>query len=275
MIKKHFFKISAVMIVAVVILGVVSIIPASAQKPEKEPIDKVVFIHYPKKFENRPDITGVKPDDNKGKPSITTSCPNPNTCRDYKYSGIHWPAMPVHYVIDSTNKDGINPTDIQVAVEKGFGSWTAAEPLAIFIDDNPGSTITGDPTISRDYTNSVLFRNISAKYPSALAVTFVWYYRFSKSIVEADTIFNEGFNWSYTDPLVVPLNGPYGDYGNTGFSTYDIGNIITHEQGHWLMLNDLYNSRDTELTMYGYGAPGEIKKASLGLGDELGIQKIY
>ncbi|MBI3638168.1 hypothetical protein HY227_00285 [Candidatus Wolfebacteria bacterium] len=275
MIKKHFLKISAVMVIAVMMLGVVSMIPVSAQKPEKEPVDKVVFIHYPKKFENRPDITGVRLENANGKPNKTINCPDPNTCSDYKYSGIRWATMPVHYVIDATNKNGISASSVKTAIEKGFSSWSAVDPTATFIDDNSNAAILGDPTTSRDNLNSALFRDMSAKYPNALAVTFVWYARFTKRIVETDTVFNEGFNWSYTDPSTVLLNGLYGDYGSTGLSTYDIGNIAIHEQGHWLMLNDLYNSRDTELTMYGYGAPAEMKKISLGLGDKLGILKIY
>lgn len=30
-----------------------------------------------------------------------------------------------------------------------------------------------------------------------------------------------------------------------------------------------------DLTMYGYSVPGETKKISLGLGDRLGIEKLY
>ncbi|MFH0805078.1 MAG: matrixin family metalloprotease, partial [Patescibacteria group bacterium] len=77
----------------------------------------------------------------------------------------------------------------------------------------------------------------------------------------ADTIFNNasGFSWSTT--------------GQSG--AYDLQNIGTHEFGHWLQLGDLYTARDRELTMYGYGATSETKKRDLGLGDTLGVQKIY
>jgi len=50
---------------------------------------------------------------------------------------------------------------------------------------------------------------------------------------------------------------------------------MTHEAGHWLMLGDLYNSTDSELTMYGYGSTRELKKDTLGYGDELGVEYIY
>ncbi len=50
---------------------------------------------------------------------------------------------------------------------------------------------------------------------------------------------------------------------------------MTHEAGHWLMLSDLYNGRDSLLTMYGYGDYGELYKDTLAYGDELGVEKIY
>ena len=255
-------------LILALVFGFLAMAPVSASK-DKEPIDKKVFIHYPKGFENRPDVLEQL---KHAKPGI--NCPNPNTCPDYKYSGIHWTSMPVNYVIDPVNNGGVNSSDIKTAMETGFSAWNSAEPNAFF--SNTGfDSITGNPALSMDEKNSFLFRDISAQYPNALAVTFVWYYRFNKQIVEADTVFNDAYSWSYTDPATVPMTGNYGDYANTGSSTYDVGNIATHEQGHWLMLNDLYNNRDSELTMYGYGAPGELKKISLGLGDKLGIRKIY
>jgi hypothetical protein len=71
--------------------------------------------------------------------------------------------------------------------------------------------------------------------------------------------------------------GRYSD--PTGFSvdpgSYDVRDIMTHEAGHWILLNDLYNGKDSLLTMYGYGDYGEISKDTLGFGDELGIEKAY
>ena len=260
-------------LIIALIFGFLAIAPASASK-NREPVDRVVFIHYPKGFENRPDVLNQLGQERRGaKPEI--NCPDPNTCRDYKYSGIHWASMPVNYVIDPRNGDSVAESDIKAAIETGFGAWNSAELNAVFSGATSFDTITGNPASNMDEKNSFLFRDISAQYPNALAVTFVWYYRFSKTIAEADTVFNDAYSWSYTDPATVPMTGNYGDYANTGLSSYDVGNIATHEQGHWLMLNDLYNNRDSELTMYGYGAAREMKKISLGLGDKLGIRKIY
>ncbi|MFC1909987.1 hypothetical protein ACFLXC_01680 [Chloroflexota bacterium] len=61
----------------------------------------------------------------------------------------------------------------------------------------------------------------------------------------------------------------------TGGFDVDIQNIMTHEAGHWLMLEDLDNSGAAEQTMYYQAADGELKKRSLEEGDIAGIQMIY
>ena len=40
-------------------------------------------------------------------------------------------------------------------------------------------------------------------------------------------------------------------------------------------LDDLYDKKYSELTMYGYSEEGETKKISLENGDELGCQALY
>ncbi len=72
------------------------------------------------------------------------------------------------------------------------------------------------------------------------------------------------------------VNGAYGDPLNRGVvSTFDVRDIMTHEAGYTLMLNDLYHSTDIDLTMYGYAYYAELKKDTLGYGDFLGLNAIY
>ena len=56
---------------------------------------------------------------------------------------------------------------------------------------------------------------------------------------------------------------------------FDIQNIATHEFGHPVGLDDLYDEIYSELTMYGYSSKGETKKCSLEEGDVLGAQSLY
>jgi len=55
----------------------------------------------------------------------------------------------------------------------------------------------------------------------------------------------------------------------------DVQNIMAHEAGHWLMLNDLYDDVADAQTMYCYANDEELKARSLENGDEAGVNKIY
>ena len=55
----------------------------------------------------------------------------------------------------------------------------------------------------------------------------------------------------------------------------DLQNIATHEFGHGIGLDDVYNSECSEVTMYGYSDYGEIKKRTLEQPDVTGLQKLY
>jgi hypothetical protein len=69
------------------------------------------------------------------------------------------------------------------------------------------------------------------------------------------------------DPDMQVIDGP-------GYEV-DIQNIMTHEAGHWLQLNDLYDEVAAEQTMFGYAEDGELKKRSLESGDIAGVRYIY
>jgi len=55
----------------------------------------------------------------------------------------------------------------------------------------------------------------------------------------------------------------------------DFENIATHELGHSVGLDDLYDERSSEQTMYGYASYGETKKRTLEDGDINGVYQLY
>jgi len=165
----------------------------------------------------------------------------------YKYSGIHWASteLPVTYVVD----DGL---DLGVIVTS-FETWDSETSTELFFEGVPGEVTAG----FLDDTNALSYGN----YPSTgvIAVTYIWYYRDTGEIAEVDTLFDTDYPWSVT-----------GEPGKM-----DLQNIATHELGHWLVLDDLYNRPARTQTMYGYSTYGEIIKRTLESGDIAGIQEIY
>jgi hypothetical protein len=58
-------------------------------------------------------------------------------------------------------------------------------------------------------------------------------------------------------------------------SLMDLQNIATHELGHCFNLADIYDSSQSQLTMYGYSGPGDTAKRTLEAGDIAGIQSLF
>lgn len=60
-------------------------------------------------------------------------------------------------------------------------------------------------------------------------------------------------------------------------TAYDVNvqNVMTHEAGHWLVLNDLHDDVASEQTMYGISSDRELKGRNLESGDIAGLGKIY
>jgi len=113
-----------------------------------------------------------------------------------------------------------------------------------------------------DNVNAILWKKLGR---STLGVTFVWFSRDSGELLEVDTVFNKRHPWAIF---------PTGAECQTFPDAYDLQNIATHEFGHWVGLDDLFDDADKDLTMYGFSAGGEIKKRSLGTGDASGRNEL-
>ncbi len=236
-------------------------------------IDRAVFVHYPR-HAPPPGLDsargGSKPGGGAG-----GACPDPATCPDYKWSGTRWTG-PVSYLLDASGS-GLPEATARDAVQASVLAWSS-KASGLSVSGATGVTNCATAGAARNGINQICWADLTGSTPGAIAVTYVWYSRGTKIIVEADTVFNNGsgFTWSYTDPG--PCSG-YSDCNSAASTvpgTYDLRNIATHELGHFLaLLGDLYSPQDAQLTMYGYGDTGQLGKDSLGKGDCLGIVAAY
>jgi hypothetical protein len=196
------------------------------------------------KLEETGEFTVV--DGNKGKISLVSPASS-----GFSYTGFHWAMsdLPVQYYIN----ENCTPPEIQ-AVQASFQTW----------EDDPGSymdyTYMGTTTRSNasDNYNVISWRPIDGS-GGTLARTTYWYNPSTNLLTEFDIVFDEDETWSATGEL----------------GKFDIQNVGTHEAGHTLVLEDLYDSGDSEQTMYGYCSLGETKKRTLETGDVAGVRYIY
>jgi len=170
---------------------------------------------------------------------------------DYELMGLHW-ATTANYWINPNNRYGFSSSAIVNVLKTSANTWDKETAFAVFSYKGTISRSAG----KRDSYNVISFGKYQA---GAIAVTYLWYNRYTFQIVETDTKLNTVYGWSLT--------------GET--RKMDVQNIMTHEFGHWCGLDDLYGDVDYWLTMYGYGDYGETYKQTLGLGDINGLKAVY
>ncbi|MBA7559388.1 hypothetical protein ES708_01002 [subsurface metagenome] len=264
--KKKFLSIF-IALVLVLSFSLVTAVPVGAAPPADNPgkgppeFDKVVFVHYEE------DFALGKPPGTPGKGGGDKEL--------YSYSRIHWADgdIPVYYWINLSGSSVAG--DVITGITAAFDTWEDVE--GSYMDfDYRGTTTEFSPgidTASPDYQNVVGWADLE-EFPNAIAVTVIWYIRGKRLIVDCDTALNTDayFLWTQADGIEDPDGTLLPD---TDSYDVDVQNIMTHEAGHWLMLNDLYYDAAIEQTMYGWASDRELKKRSLDSGDIAGIQKIY
>jgi VCBS repeat-containing protein len=95
---------------------------------------------------------------------------------------------------------------------------------------------------------------------TTLAQCMYWYVKSTHDILQFDITYNTAYYRYATD-------------GNV--SAYDVQGIGTHELGHTLSLDDLYDPADSAQVMYGVGVPGGTAQRVLKSGDIAGVRAIY
>jgi len=178
-----------------------------------------------------------------------------DTVTDYKLitGGVRW-YKTIVYQINPTSS-GLVSSDVLNTIKISAETWDAETTFDLF-GDSP--SLNNTATTGYDGYNTITWGLLDS---GIIAVTTIWYYPHNKTIVEFDMVFNTFYTWQIY---------PY----NTTSTYMDLQNIATHELGH-NGLADLRPPKDAELTMYYASTYGEIKKRTLGVGDILGIEKLY
>ena len=240
-------------LITIISISAVSVV--FARKPDRGPLEKIVFIHHRRDYVKPPWAGG--PGD-------------PNDDEEegyYKLLGAKWKETPVDYVIDPDNPDGLTETFVVSAITASVSEWdkyTSIDLFGSYAIDHSASWDSDAP----DGRNELLFGD----YPQegVIAVCIVWgYFRGASGkgeIVEFDILFDIDFTWGNAGPT---------DEDELGIRVMDLQNIATHELGHGLGLGDLYYISASDETMYGYSEYGETKKRTLYLGDIAGILALY
>lgn len=190
----------------------------------------------------------------------------------YELIGPKWdvPEDGLSYAINPTGA----PEGCVVEVSSAFESWddvTDTELFGDYVVDFAVSPSVDEP----DYVISVSWQKLSRQYWRVVAVCIIWYIDTDDSgtptegdiTVDCDIVFNADKNWGIDPDDEGPEKLPK--------RTFDVQNTATHEAGHVVGLDDLYEDQYSELTMYGYISYGETKKISLEEGDMLGCQALY
>lgn len=186
----------------------------------------------------------------------SSSNSRPKTSGCYSLMGVKWTSFPVSYVINPTNTQGLTQDFITSAISQSAETWDAATSRELF-NNVYNVNITGVFGVN-DGRNTIVFGDNEAN-TGVIAVTSTWYTMTTRRIVDFDLSLEENYAW-----------------GNASLdpTKMDVQNIGTHELGHGVGLNDLYNTCTAE-TMYGYSGVGETSKRTLNPGDIAGIRAIY
>lgn len=156
--------------------------------------------------------------------------------------------LPVPYWI---NANAPNVTGEEEAVRAAFATWQEANCSSMAytyqgLTERLGGGRDGYNTVSWGQTDGALAK-------------IRWWVDASGSLTEFDIIFAEDRRWGVDGAA----------------DRFDIQNAATHEAGHTLVLDDLYNPAAAERVMYGYIRKGETYKRALHRDDIASICALY
>jgi Matrixin len=167
--------------------------------------------------------------------------------QEYKHNSplALWKTFPVGYFIENFPSD-----TVRQGIIDSFGVYNGLKSNFF------------DRVLSTAAKIKISFGSIDAP-GQTLAKAQWWYSTSSLSLTRATITFDSNERWGWLDRESCGSNG----------STYDIGNVATHEIGHLVCL--AHAPTDSLQTMFASTSPGKTLGRSLGNGDILGIRKAY
>ncbi len=197
-----------------------------------------------------------------GDPTDTSSC------YGFLANGAKWKSVEPWEV--NAGGSSLGSSYVLNNLVSNIGKWENAASFGILGAGSSTNEVLEADTVRMDDKNEVYFDDIAQD--GVIGVTIVWgYFRGNpawRELLEWDQVYdNVDYQWSQDCGAE--------DCLAQGNEKMDFENIATHELGHSVGLDDLYDSKCSEMTMFGYGANGETKKRDLEDGDINGVSQLY
>lgn len=228
-------------------------------------IDGIYNVPGNPKLKVRVFVHKAKPPKSAELPLLACNLPDPDSATIVPSTGWHLPSNWTYQLNPSSVPLSVGSGNLATMSTDAFGKWSNAAVNKVTFIKGVNTTVTRK---GFDGSNIIAWGKASS---GALAVSYIWYYPSTGLVAEVDTIMNKMYSWNWSNPA--NWTNPSTTCANQ--NSYDAQDILTHELGHWMGLDDRYTSDFVNNTMYGYGSKGEIKKDTLTTGDSAGISAIY
>ncbi len=187
--------------------------------------------------------------------------PKSPACYGYLANGAKWKGTPEPWIINTSNEDGLSESFVFNTISNDINKWENAAATNILDNGEVTNSVLVADEVAPDGQNEVYFGDLGTN--GTIGVTIVWGIfsgpTFNRKLVEWDQVYNTYYDWSASGEA----------------SKMDFDNIATHELGHSVGMNDIYNLSCSAVTMYGYANFGETNKSSLEQADITGINNLY